>query len=143
MEAKTHILSVSEWLELPEVAIPCVQSESGDGVVLDVVKVGFLRASPNDCQRAGVSASTVIDGGCFLPTAVINSNGKSILHRLPVGLAEWVIDCVAIARTGRKPLPSEVEFGELAGRLYAEFVLPQSNSALKRKANYESRQGGL
>ena len=86
-----------------------------------VVKVGFLAVSPADCAAARVSAPALAGDKCILPTAVIELDQRPQLHRLPVGLANWVIDCVALARAGKNQFPAQVEFGELRGAPYADF----------------------
>jgi hypothetical protein len=123
MKPKTHVTSVGEWLELPEIPVPRVEDESQRGSLLKVNKVGFFIAALKDCQNAGVVASVVAEGKCFLPTAVVHQKGGPALHRLPMGLLNWVVKCVDLARAGNNLFPSEVEFGELRGQPYAEFLL--------------------
>jgi|SRR5271155_5353677 len=128
MEPKTDVASVSEWLKLREISVPDVRSEREEGSVVTVLKVGFLAVSPTDCAASRVSAPVLASGKCILPTAVIDSNGEPLLHRLPIGLANWVIDCVALARTGERLFPTQVEFGALHGNHYADFQLKRPAS---------------
>ena len=75
MEPKTNVRTVAEWLELPELSIPRVQTEVQSGAVFTIVKVGFLIASRRDCHEAGVLAPTAMPEKCFLPTAMVGQNG--------------------------------------------------------------------
>lgn len=57
-----------------------------------------------------------------LPTAVVEFAGEFQLCRLPLELAPWAFDCVALANGLANPFPSEVEFGVLNGRVYAQLL---------------------
>ena len=124
MDAKTTVASVTQWLDLPLVSAPSIGNEREKGAVMMVLKVGFLAVSQADCAAGRVSIPPSTGNKCILPTALIEMNGSSVLHRLPTGLANWAIDCVALAEAGKKLFPTQVEFGELRGAPYAEF-LPQ------------------
>ena len=128
MEEKSRIVSVSEWLGLPEISTPHISGESEEGATSTVLKVGFLAVSGTDCETARVSASLLVGDRCILPTAVIELGGGPVLRRLPIGLANWVIDCVALAKAGKKLFPTQVEFGELHGNPYADFKFERSAS---------------
>jgi len=124
MSAVTHVLSISDWLALPEVRVPTLQDDTETGLVMMVVKVGFLLATEAECEAAHISAEPGPNGKFVLPTAMIQDTELLRLHRLPIRLAPWVFDSVAVAHAGRNLFPSNVEFGELSGEIYAEHVLP-------------------
>jgi hypothetical protein len=123
MPPREAITSIEEWLSLPELSIPSLATDKETGSICTVIKVGFLGVSEADCRKMRIRAKPVVGNKCVLPTSVVEQNGARQLVRLSLDLAPWVIDCVTLANTGRKPFPSKVEFGELNGRLYAEFVL--------------------
>jgi hypothetical protein len=123
MTTKTHVLLLSEWLALPEVPAPTIRDEGEMGVVMQVAKVGFLFATGEECEKAGLSAEPGPNGKFILPTAIIEEASGPSLHRLPPALAPWVFDAVALAHVGRNQFPSKVEFGRLKGRVYAEVVI--------------------
>jgi hypothetical protein len=61
----THVLSISEWLKLPEVAAPTLRDEYETGTVLMVAKVGFLLATDRDCKNAKITAEHELnDSAC-------------------------------------------------------------------------------
>jgi hypothetical protein len=95
------------------VFIPEVQSQAQAGNTLRIIKVGFLVASQEDCRKVGIAAQVKMENKCFLPTVLVDQSGLATLHRLQVDLTDWVINCVALARTGKNVFPTEVEFGQL------------------------------
>ena len=123
MSAATHVLSVSEWLALPEVPAPTIRNKGEMGAVLQVAKVGFLLATGADCEKAGISAERGPNGKFALPTAIIQEASGPSLHRLPTALTPWVLLAVKRAHEGQNVFPTKVEFGRLNGRVYAELVI--------------------
>jgi hypothetical protein len=123
MKSAKHVNSIAEWLKLPEIFVPTLRNKDESGSVLAIVKVGFLAVSEAECYKMGVAAERGPGGKCVLPTAIITTDGTSQLYRLPVELARWAFDSVALAHAGRNVFPSNVEFGKLSGRVYAEHVL--------------------
>jgi hypothetical protein len=123
MSAATHVLSISDWLALPELRVPTLRDATETGVVMMVVKGGFLLATEAECETARISAEPGLNGKFVLPTAMIQDAKAPRLHRLPTGFASWVLEAVALARAGRNLFPSKVEFGKLNGRIYAEYDL--------------------
>jgi hypothetical protein len=117
------ISSAKEWMKLPEIGVPELESQIETGVIESVVKVGFLGLSAADCRKAKIKTRPVLGLRCVLPTAVVDRHGKTELARLPLDLAPWVVECVGLAQAGRNQFPAQVEFGKLQGRVYAEFVL--------------------
>lgn len=103
-----------------------IQSEGDQGTVLRVGKVGFLAAPEADCVGPQLAGGLLVDGRCFLPTAVIQSESVATLHRLPLSLGSWAIHCVDLVRKGRNMFPCAVEFGVLHGRALAEFQIENS-----------------
>jgi hypothetical protein len=122
METSQKIPSVSDWMKLPEISIPRLNSDKETGTVLVVKKVGFLAVSEDDCMKAGAPANRIAENKCILPTAVVELDCRVTLLRLPVELAGWVFDCVALANAEQNQFPSKVEFGELNGRVYAQLI---------------------
>jgi hypothetical protein len=41
----THVLTIFDWVELPEVSAPTIQSTNDTGTIVIVAKVGFLLAT--------------------------------------------------------------------------------------------------
>src|SRR5439155_23398352 len=56
MSAATHMLSVSDWLTLPEVATPPLRDEGETGAIVMVAKVRFLLATDAACKKANITA---------------------------------------------------------------------------------------
>jgi hypothetical protein len=120
--SKTDIQSVAGWLALPEIALPALVGAGEKGSVVMVFKVGFLAVSEVECAKADIRANRGPAGKCLLPTATVNFASVRQLCRLPIALSEWTYGCVNMAMSGRNPFPSDVEFGVLNGRTYAELV---------------------
>lgn len=118
--SKADIESVEGWLALPEIFLPTLKSPNEKGSTVTVFKVGFLAVNEGDCVKAGIRAQKGAAGKCLLPTATVNFAEDRQLCRLPVALSEWTFSCVTLAMNGYRPFPSEVEFGLLDGRAYAE-----------------------
>jgi hypothetical protein len=123
MSGVTHVISVSEWLKLPEVSMPSLRDNTETGTIVIVAKVGFLLATEADCRQLNLPAEPGPNGKLLLPTAMIQNGDRASLHRLPTDLTSWVVDAVALARIGKNLFPSRVEFGRLDGRPYAEYDL--------------------
>ncbi len=123
MATAEKISSVQEWVDLPQISLPSVGSAKERGSVYKVFKVGLLGVSRADCERMNLSVTPSHGDKCVLPTAVIEFARKRQLCRLPLELAPWTFECVAMANAGRNPFPSDVKFGVLEGRPYAEFAL--------------------
>jgi hypothetical protein len=117
----TVVTSFEDWLKLPEVAIPKIASSAGSGSVYRVHKVGFLLAKLDPCPPEYQSAEQAA-GKRLLPTAVVDFDGAEQLCKLPIELSAWTKFCVGAAHAGDNPFPSEVEFGRLDGRVYAEIL---------------------
>ena len=61
-------------------------------------------------------------GKRFLPTAIVDFDGAEQLCKLSIELSGWTQFCVSTVHSGGNPFPSEVEFGRLDGRAYAEIL---------------------
>ncbi|MEW6236046.1 MAG: hypothetical protein AB1656_11715 [Candidatus Omnitrophota bacterium] len=110
--------SAEEWLELPEISVPPVDSK-----IYHVLKVGFALTSKQECYKLSIPAIEKEIGRCILPTCLIkNIDGKQVLHRCPLSLTEWAISTVALAQAGMNPLPCDIEFGIMGDRVYAEML---------------------
>lgn len=116
------VTTVEEWLLLSEVSLPTLNSPNEKGSTYNLLRVGFL-AVPKAALPAQLAAAQAAGDKRLLPTAVIKFDGKEELCRLSLDLSPWVLWCVEVAHAGNNPFPSEVEFGRLNGRAYAEFVL--------------------
>jgi hypothetical protein len=123
MPPPEKVSSVEEWLGLPELAVTSLATDEETGSIVTVIKVGFLGVSEADCRKVRIEAKPVVGNKCVLPTSLVEQYGTRQLVRLSLDLAPWAIECVALANAGRNPFPSQVEFGELDGRMFAEFVL--------------------
>lgn len=115
------VTSIEDWRKLPEVAIPKIASSAESGSVYRVHKVGFFLAKLDPCPVEFQGAEQAA-GKRLLPTAVIDFDGSEQLCRLPIELSAWTKFCVGAAHSGGNPFPSEVEFGRLHGRAYAEIL---------------------
>lgn len=122
MSANFTITSIDEWLTLNRIECPILSSDKDSGSVFEVKKVGFVLADPNECKLKGLDAPKVPGGKSALPTAVVLFDKKFELCSLPFELFGWVEGCVAMAHAGMNPFPTEVEFGVLEGRFYAEVL---------------------
>jgi hypothetical protein len=122
MDKKPPIQSAIEWQALPEPQLPNLKDESESGTTYRVVKVGFLAVPSSQCKEINLKAKSAPGGRCLLPTAVVLFDGKEELCKLPIELSEWVENSVAMAHSGIDLFPSDVEFGILKGRAYAEML---------------------
>lgn len=122
MEMKKKVLSVEEWLNLPEPTFPSLKMDKEEGSIYTVLKVGFLAVAEADCTRNGLKAQVGPGGKCLLPTTVVEFAGTPQLCRLPVELTSWAFNCVAMANRGMNPFPSKVELGVRDGRTYVELL---------------------
>lgn len=118
--SQLRVGSAKEWSELPEFEFPVLKGEHESGVVLDVLKVGFILVPETDYDAIGLHLKQKYQGKCVLPTAVIRNDVDVQLVKLPVDLSSWVFDTVRCAQFGLQCLPGKIEFGELDGRKYAE-----------------------
>lgn len=125
MSNAVYVLTITDWIGLPEVCVPTLRDETETGAVMMVSKVGFLLATEAECARVRVSAELGPNGKFVLPTAVIQDAKASRLHRLPSGLGPWVLDAVALAHAGKNLFPTKVEFGQINGRIFAEYDLSE------------------
>lgn len=121
---KFQIKNTQDWLSLPLMRIPTVKSIEEKGVVHNVQKVGYFVADLEECHNAGIIDNTEQNGDIPLPTIVIKeANDEPRQYRLPVELNNWVYDLIEAARFENKsPFPSDVEFGSVKGRFYAEMA---------------------
>jgi hypothetical protein len=118
-----NVESIAEWQALPQPTFSTLKNASDKGSVYHVFKVGFLVASPKDCERSGIKAKANETGKCFLPTAVMDVAGEKQLCRLPLELTNWATTVVGMATTqGVNVFPTDIEFGILDGRTYAEML---------------------
>ena len=60
--------------------------------------------------------------GSYMPCVTIQHDNEPVLYLLPSDLANWVRHTLAAARQGETMLPTNVEFGILGSRQYAEFL---------------------
>lgn len=86
------------------------------------LKTGVYRARYAELDDAGVERPEG-DGMIPLPTVTVEEEGDPRLYRLPDKLNGWAYDNVALALSGTRLFPCDVEFGVLRGRPYAEFVV--------------------
>lgn len=118
----TTVQSTADWLALPQIAFPILKSMEDGGVRYTVHKIGFLAVDEEECQLADIAAEPGPAGKRLLPTATIEFSDARTFVRLPVELSNWAFECVSAAHAGHLRLPAMVEFGELAGRKYAELI---------------------
>ncbi|VAX33355.1 hypothetical protein MNBD_NITROSPIRAE02-1635 [hydrothermal vent metagenome] len=116
------ITNLNGWLNLPNIEMPSLKSEKEKGSVFHVKKVGFVLVDKNECKRKGLNAQQAPGGKCALPTAVVLFGNKYELCSLPLELSEWVQQCVGMAHSGMNAFPTQVEFGVLNNRIYAEML---------------------
>jgi hypothetical protein len=103
------------WLALPEFLI-----EEGTPRICNVLKVGIAVVPATEARSAGIETGGLpkMPPGVCLPTITIEmeQNVAEGLFRLPLGLANWVLDAVALTREfGKSPFPGRVEFRLHAG----------------------------
>ncbi len=116
------ITDLNGWLNLPNIEMPSLKSEKEKGSVFRVKKLGFVLVDKNECKRKGLNARQASGGKCALPTAVVLFGDKYELCSLPLELSEWVQQCVGMAHSGMNAFPTQVEFGVLNNRIYAEML---------------------
>ncbi len=112
--------SVADWLELPEIEFPVLQSPHDEGTVLTVLDVSFLAVDERDCSNLDISAHKCRAGKALLPTVTVDFAGQRTLCRISVDLSDWAF--VMSTRTRADHFPCTVEFGVLRGRTYAELL---------------------
>lgn len=118
----TTVQTAEAWLALPEITFPVLASQATSGARFTVRKIGFLAVDEVDCERAGIEVKPGPAGKRLLPTSVVEFSSSATLCRLPLELSTWAFEAVNAAHAGFLRLPTTVEFGEIAGRKYAEFV---------------------
>lgn len=119
---QSKVESATEWLALPELAVPVLATTNETGSLFMVHKVGFLFLDVADCREAKIEAPIVDRGKCALPTITADYAGERTLCRVPLELSEWALSCVAMAHRGIRPFPCQVEFGSIDGQMYAELL---------------------
>ncbi|WP_316234496.1 hypothetical protein [Bradyrhizobium sp. SZCCHNR1020] len=77
------MLSVSDWLKLPDVAAPTVRDESETGTIVMVAKVGFLLAIGAECGKAAIRPEHGLKGKHVLPTAMIKDGDQHLCTGYP------------------------------------------------------------
>ena len=83
--------------------IPKLKSNKEHGVIYRVLSVGFFGKNGQPCV-----------------TIYKDEQAQSLL--LPKALSDWAFDMVALSNSGGNFFPSEVEFGYINGRYYAEIL---------------------
>ena len=117
------VQSLTQWLALPEIACPVVQTTGNKGSIYIVHKIGFLALSAADIGEFDTSEVVYEASKYFFPTAEVEFGQAKQLCRLPLPLSNWAIDTVAMARQmGKSRFPQKVEFGILGDRFYAEIL---------------------
>jgi hypothetical protein len=112
------VLSIADWEKLDEVSLPKIKRPADKGAFYVALKVGIL-FTPN----ASDYSATRYKGHPYLPTITIQVDTATRILRLPLDLAPWAFDAVALAHSGLLSFPAEIEFGILKNRVYAEYVL--------------------
>lgn len=116
------VKSIQEWQALPALALPTLVSTREQGAVFNVRKVGFLLVNAADCHSAGIPAIGTFQDRCFLGSVVVDIEGQPVLRRLPLTLADWAVNEIALAKQGFRKYPSKVEFGCIDNRTYAQIL---------------------
>lgn len=84
--------------------VPVLLNSGAKGIVHNVLSVGIV-----GMQREPIAT-------------IEKSNGEVVAYRLPHALTGWVEHCMGMKLQGIDMFPSEFEFGELNGRVYAEML---------------------
>jgi hypothetical protein len=86
----------------PVLEIPVITNGNENGRCYKVLSIGMVRT------------------GIAMITIQIDKN--AVAYRLPVELTEWAQTAIGMAMSGIKPLPTNIEFGVLRDRYYAEIL---------------------
>lgn len=86
--------------------IPVLMNDKAEGVVHHVLSVGMAGTLT---QREPIAT-------------IKNSNQEVVVYRLPEELQGWVEQSMDMSMQGIKPFPTDIEFGTLNGRTYAEML---------------------
>jgi hypothetical protein len=117
------VITIGEYLALPELEINAVSDARVPGSIYEVHKVGFYAANEAECLKNNIEADKISEmGKCPLPTIVVTAEKEKKLFRLPPSLASWAVDTVAPAHAGLKPFPCRVGFGIFQDRHFAEII---------------------
>ena len=115
------LLTVKEWQALPELEFKTITDpHKQKGSVYRVLKVGAFNVQAYDKLGMKRLDATIPEIG--LPLAHVDENGQTKMYRLPLDLAEWVETAISLAMSGMNAFPSNVEFGIVEGRHYAEIL---------------------
>ncbi len=114
----TVVVSIVEWEALTELPISSLIFDHEKGSIYTVVKLGFLLA-----KNAIDYNEKIHKQYDYLPTITVSLSGRNQMFRLPISLSVWAFDQIALVRSGEIKFPTEIEFGILNGRMYAEYVL--------------------
>ncbi|UVA77124.1 hypothetical protein [Pandoraea commovens] len=117
-----NVTAVSEWQSLQELPMPTLASVKDAGAVYSVLKVAFVWIDLSECRAANLPAQPIADGKCALASILVDGEGRRELYRLPLSLSDWAFSEVTLARQGLRKYPSEIEFGCLSDRHYAEIL---------------------
>jgi hypothetical protein len=118
------VLSVSDWLKLPDVAAPTVRDESETGTIVMVAKVGFLLAIGAECEKAAIRPEHGLNGKHVLPTAMIKDGDQHLCTGYQPTSRQGSRTPLRSGAHRREPVSPKVEFGRLNGLIYAQFELP-------------------
>lgn len=125
MSLPPEVIAVPDWLRLPELPLPTIASEQQTGSVYRVLRVSAYLVSESDrfFLREVFGRADLADGLVSLPSVTVEEAGSPQAYRLPLPLAGWAMDTAALGVAGGLEFPTDVEFGILRGRPYADFVL--------------------
>ena len=125
MSLPPEVVAVPDWLRLTELPLPTIANEQETGRVYRVLRVSAYVVSEDDrfFLREVFGRADLADGLAFLPSVVVDQDGLQQAYRLPLPLSGWAMDTAALGLAGGLEFPTDIEFGVLRGRPYADFVL--------------------
>lgn len=116
------ITSAAQWHKLPSLEIPVIQSVEETGVVYEVTRLGYYPAAKEECIAIGLKADQPDSVAYVLPFACIKTDQGDQQCRLPMELTSWALRALLITQRGANPLPANIEFGIVDGRVFAEIL---------------------
>ncbi len=117
-----NLRSGKEWMNLPELPTPILASSNDNGAVFVVENISFYITTPSECNQLGLTAERLTDGRFALPIVCVKQDNASTYFRTPLELTGWIFQAIDLFRDSAGSLPSQIEFGVLGGRTYAEFL---------------------
>lgn len=97
-------------------------NQRGAKCYLDWTKHNFLEISNAESEKIYNVLSVGFFGNMKQPNVTIENNNQIECYLLPLELLNWAISCVSLSNMGSNLFPSQVRFGVINNKYYAELI---------------------